>query len=1598
MIPPEAPPSAGGEGAPSGSPDDRGRRFLFGTKRTVATLLDRWVELLVVALLLFSGGSIVFFEVSKFAEARDHVRDRARQAALVAGESFSGNLSSRFIDLGFVASAIAPHEAARPDSELRKEIRIFLALHPGLVDFEVQQGYSGPVLWSTRSGEGAPLAPPDNGRTLQPLPFNPSLRVGRPFFSPSIGTNLLPLGALVPGSSLYVRTHVRLDALLPPPSSGLASAYRVEFSYAGPRRPSPGLLPVASSSRRSLRIPVDSYPFRITVSWPPGTALLRYERLGRLRWSLEIGGVLFLSGLGMGVIVLSRRQERLLRTLGELSALDAAVFEEAGAVGLVIGSDGRILRMNREARAFLEVPEGRIPEEPYAWERFLPEDEAPGLHDFFERMKSRTIAREYENHWVRPSGERRLFRWTNTVVDEGGQYLVTLGVDITERERLAALLREQNDRLVTLLSYNTLRGRLLEAMDEAEDEASLMGLFCRLSRQVPGVALAWVGRPDPATGEILRLATDGNAGYLDGLRLSVDASEPEGQGPIGESWRSDRPVFNPSFEKNPHMAPWRERAAQFGIRASANVLVRKNQEKYAFLTIYLDHEESFSPELREILEAIGASLSLALDRLDLKHREEESRALSKALLSNAAAGIDLVRYPERVVVAANEAFLRIFGFSSREEIVGKSVREIYFDEEGFSKVGDLAARALSERKSFARDLTFRRRSDGKRVWADAFVHCVPDATADMLVWTVVDVTERHELAMTVERLSRFRNLLARVTRILAERGEEEGLYQEICERIADLGEISLAWIGVPGEGGDLRFLGAAGETRYMEGLSITIEEHLPEGEGPSGRVWRSGEPIFNLDLAREFSGRPQALRIEAHGLANLGLLPLFRHNRPWGLWALYLVKGETFDDSLQDLLREMAMMISEGLDRLDEKRRDRVLSSAVAAVGEGVSIADPDGKILFVNESFTTITGYSQEEVQGKNLRLLQGEGTNPQTVGEIRSAILGERSFRGQILNYRKNGTPFWNLLTISPVRDDRGRLVEFVGVQRDVTEIVEVAQRLEHESLHDRLTDLPNRRALDRAFSMAFERSQRYRINLAVVMIDLDDFKPVNDRFGHEAGDRLLLAIGERVGSVLRKTDFLARLGGDEFVLLVENYVGTEELLEILRRVAEAIGREFLLPGGESVRVGVSMGVATTSGEATAESPDALLRLADQALYESKDHKADRETAWVVFGEGVAVRKNPAQRLLAARQLVVFYQPILDLGRNALVGLEALARLKGEDGRLLSPGEFLGSLSSSDLFELSRQVLERVLVDIPALSERFPDLWVSVNVDPQSLSEECVTCLRQMLEGASIPSARIFLEILEARDFTENSGILETLHHLRDLGVRLAMDDVGSAYSSLLRLKELPVDKVKLDQGFIRTIEQNPRDLHFVGAVQELVNRMGLTLVVEGVETEGVLDGLRAMEIDMLQGYAISRPLPLEGILAFLRGFAPDRRSHPTTLFGLYALTLSLHGRLSRNVRQSATLFDPRRLADVENCPVQEAFERLGIHREDPLMILHEDYHRHMAYFVRSLVTYGKVTEVVDQDFQRSGDELLEAILTAYRVSRPSGEDELVRNEGEC
>ncbi|MGC9208145.1 EAL domain-containing protein, partial [Acidithiobacillus sp.] len=286
---------------------------------------------------------------------------------------------------------------------------------------------------------------------------------------------------------------------------------------------------------------------------------------------------------------------------------------------------------------------------------------------------------------------------------------------------------------------------------------------------------------------------------------------------------------------------------------------------------------------------------------------------------------------------------------------------------------------------------------------------------------------------------------------------------------------------------------------------------------------------------------------------------------------------------------------------------------------------------------------------------------------------------------------------------------------------------------------------------------------------------------------------------------------------------------------------------------------------------------RLADQALYESKAHKSDRERSWVLFGEERKAPRTPAQRLLDAGALEVWYQPILDNRARRVVGVEALARLRDGDGKIWSPAEFLPQLQGKDLFELSRQVLQQALIDLSVLDALGLSLWVSVNIDPHSVSDACVACLREMIVHGAVDPSRITLEILEGSDFLEQQAALEHLLALKAQGIRLALDDVGSAYASLLRMKDLPIDEIKLDQGFVRTLEERPQDLHFVAAIQDLAAGMGVDLVVEGVETEDILDAVTVLGVKFLQGYGIARPMPLAQLQEFLAHQPSLHRQHP-------------------------------------------------------------------------------------------------------------------------
>ncbi len=570
-------------------------------------------------------------------------------------------------------------------------------------------------------------------------------------------------------------------------------------------------------------------------------------------------------------------------------------------------------------------------------------------------------------------------------------------------------------------------------------------------------------------------------------------------------------------------------------------------------------------------------------------------------------------------------------------------------------------------------------------------------------------------------------------------------------------------------------------------------------------------------------------------------------------------------------------------------------------------------------------------------------------------------------------------------PLFRANGKRAGMLIIGRDVTEQKSVEERIRQIAFHDDLTGLPNRRFLETQMEQAMARASRHHRLLAVCMIDLDDFNLINDTYGHEAGDEVLIILGKRLQENLRKSDFVARLGGDEFVLLVEDLKDLYNLIPVLTKVEQIITTPISLHHGENVRVGISMGVALYLSGSTSGTTDRLLRWSDQALYESKEHKSDRKHSWAIFGEKVQTRRTPAQQLLDSGGLEVWYQPILDSRTCRVAGIEALARLRDSDGTLWSPAEFLPQLQIANLSDLTQKVLEQSLINLSLLDTQGFALWVSVNMDPRSVSEGCVTCLQETIAQSSIDPLRITLEILEGDDFLEQKKALDHLLEMKALGVRLALDDVGSAYSSLLRLKELPIDEIKLDQGFIRSLEQRPQDLHLVGAIQDLAAGMGVDLVVEGVETADILDAIMITGRPYLQGYAIAKPMPLSELQVFLRRTPCHDGPHPTSLLGLYAKQIAVHNALKKTIRQAPHLTDHETLADAIACPGHHYIRSLGLDADKVLERLHQDYHRTMADLREQLIaspTHDDCTEV-----ERAATAFEQAIIAAYWNRKTEG-----------
>ncbi|MFO7691268.1 MAG: EAL domain-containing protein [Cryobacterium sp.] len=574
-----------------------------------------------------------------------------------------------------------------------------------------------------------------------------------------------------------------------------------------------------------------------------------------------------------------------------------------------------------------------------------------------------------------------------------------------------------------------------------------------------------------------------------------------------------------------------------------------------------------------------------------------------------------------------------------------------------------------------------------------------------------------------------------------------------------------------------------------------------------------------------------------------------------------------------------------------------VLARTFAATSKASMITDPQQRILHVSKSFTAITGYDEADLLGDNCRILQGPGSDPVITAAIRRALSCGEPYEGDILNYRKDGSPFWNSLSIRPLRDEAGTITHFVSVQRDITTRMAHQEGLRFQANHDPVTDLPNRRALDQYLT-----ARRARHGAALALIDVDALRTINGTFGHEAGDSLLKQLGRRMRELLAEGDFLACLGGDRFAVVIENIDGGTRLEDSLARLHEAVEKPFPLPHldqGQNCTIDLSMGSARIADDGTDGS---LLHRADAALREARANRpaglrwslapdgaeaaADRHVDRVEDTTNMPADQSYRDHLFAGG-LSLFMQPVLDLHTGELSRVEALARLTLTDGTVIPPARFLPTLNEADLDELFRRGLNEALACIVRWDDEGLSTKVSVNVSPSTLRHaECAQWVGDAIRRHGIAPDRLGLELLETLAM-ESDAQIEAIDRLLSLGVGLSLDDLGSGHSTLQRLFALPFDMIKLDRGLLAEIRSKPMEtLSSISALTQMGRDFGVSVVIEGLEDAGMAEAASILGVPLGQGYFFARPMPAEHVRGWAAGFAfPLRTNVLRSALGAFA-----------------------------------------------------------------------------------------------------------------
>jgi diguanylate cyclase (GGDEF)-like protein/PAS domain S-box-containing protein len=543
------------------------------------------------------------------------------------------------------------------------------------------------------------------------------------------------------------------------------------------------------------------------------------------------------------------------------------------------------------------------------------------------------------------------------------------------------------------------------------------------------------------------------------------------------------------------------------------------------------------------------------------------------------------------------------------------------------------------------------------------------------------------------------------------------------------------------------------------------------------------------------------------------------------------------------------------------------------------SETDKSGIITYVNEQFCDISGYSAQELIGQNHRILNSGQHPPEFFIDMWKKVSRGQVWKGEICNRKKDGSLYWVESTIVPMYDDASQRVQkYVSIRFDVTEKRKFLETLQWQAEHDELTGLPNRFLLSKALDQAIVKAKSQPSTVAVGVLDLDGFKQINDRYGHEMGDRLLVAVADRLKHSMRIEDTVARLGGDEFVLILG--VRDPKVLEsALQRLLAALSAVYIIDG---IGINISASIGVTLYPNDNENADTLLRHADQAMYKAK--QSGRNCFHLFDVSKDKMDKSAFDTVIRVRQalhdgeLCLHYQPKISLSSGAVIGFEALLRWQHPRDGLILPQYFIPLIEQSDLIvEIGEWVIDQALSQIEQWADLGHSWSVSVNIAALHLKKEnFVKSLKFLLDShPNVLPQMLDIEITESAVIEHLPHVTQCLIACQDLGVTFSLDDFGTGYSSLSYLKQLPTQSIKIDKSFIRDILIDKDCLGLTKAIIGLAKSFNREVIAEGVETVEHEVLLMNLGCDVAQGYGIAKPMPVEKVLSWVAKFVPAHLS---------------------------------------------------------------------------------------------------------------------------